>query len=176
MNSHLNHEQLCDLLIDKLDSSTSDKNEQAREHVSTCAICSGELATLRQSLSLFRSSANAWAEQAWSTQPVMLHREALRQPTWRERLSALVQRPVVWSAVAAAAVLAIALPLAIHHGPEEQETPVAHTRSAPAAGSHSVTDDDALLLEVNQTLSSSVPSPMQPLADPTASTTDAQSN
>ncbi|WP_260703755.1 hypothetical protein [Edaphobacter flagellatus] len=169
MTTHLNHEQLCDLLIASRESDAyllaSPDIERSREHVAQCAICAGELNTLSQSLLLFRSTAHAWANHAWQNQAIAVHRSAAPASYG----SRLIQqfRPALWGAVAAAAVLAIALPLHLQH----RLTTTASPRTAvvtPAAQS-TAQSDEALLEDINQTLDSSVPTPMQPLANTTAS-------
>jgi hypothetical protein len=73
--------------------------------------------------------------------------------------------PALWAA-AAALVIAITLPLALHHDqPPAQRAPAPAAVTAQPSTSQS---DEALLEEIDQTLSSSIPSPMQPLDDPTA--------
>jgi hypothetical protein len=72
--------------------------------------------------------------------------------------------------VAAALILLAILPFASHH---RNATAIAvhdstGTSATPANTQSSTLGDEALLEEINQTVSSSVPTPMQPLADPTA--------
>ena len=49
-----------------------------------------------------------------------------------------------------------------------------HSNAHPSSAASTTIGDEALLEEVNQTVSSSIPTPMQPLADPTA--TDGNQN
>ena len=68
---HLTHEQLANLLLADRPSDTgtfdSEEIERSAEHLRGCALCAGELDSLRQSLELFRSTADAWAQHAWES-------------------------------------------------------------------------------------------------------------
>lgn len=169
MTPHLNHEQLCDLLIASRESDahllTSPDLERSREHVTQCAICAGELDTLSQSLLLFRSTAHAWASHAWQNQAIAVNRNAASASHGSRLFRQL--RPALWGAAAAAAILAVALPLHFQHRLTIPASPQA-TIIAPVAQS-TAQSDEALLEEINQTLDSSVPTPMQPLANTSAS-------
>jgi hypothetical protein len=158
MNStvHLTEQQFYDLLI-SAPSETSPELEHLRDHLLRCPSCAAELASLRQPLTDFGSSVTAWANHhsdrcSWT-------RASHSHPFGT--LSA-------WLLGAAALILLIALPFTTHH---DSRTIAAHdaTQSrtqAPAVSSTTI-GDEALLEEIDQTLSSSVPAPMQPLADPT---------
>ena len=186
MNSHLTHEQLSDLLLTDTPSNTeafsADQLELSREHVAHCAICAGELADLRRSLTLFRSTADAWAHHAWERH-VAAQRDAFPSAALRQRSAVVTffQKPAVWATAAAAALLlAAALPLTQHRGAgiaartSDKSATSAAVRQGPLT--HASQSDEALLLEINQTLSSSVPTPMQPLADPADESTQANSD
>jgi hypothetical protein len=69
---------------------------------------------------------------------------------------------------AAALLLAAVIPLAFHDHPSTPTHTGIATNSQLHAKPSTPTGDEALLEEVNQTLSSPIPTPMQPLADPTA--------
>jgi hypothetical protein len=181
MTTHLNHEQLCDLLLaDRAPDAFSPELDRSREHVRDCHICADELASLGQSLTLFRSTADAWAQHEWNNQTAYVNRNlrpATSDPGVFSRFH-LTFRPAVWSAAAAALVLAAAVPMTVHRLSGSAEAP-GITATVPATGTLAAApdtkSDEALLEEINQTLSSSVPTPMQALADPTASG-DNQSN
>jgi hypothetical protein len=164
--NHLNHEQLCDLLLaNRAESWTlgSPEIERSREHVRSCHICSDELATLDHSLDLFRSTADAWASHEWHTHQSLLQSRSLKPAPVTNGFSAFFAKPAVWATAAMLALFAAALPVTLHYRADSAKTtaPAAAVRPADAQS------DEALLLEINQTLSSSVPTPMQPLADPT---------
>jgi hypothetical protein len=181
MNSHLTHEQLSDLLLAEtpsdIETFSEDQLDLSREHIAHCAICAGELAELRRSLTLFRSTADAWANHAWerqvAAQRITFPPVALRQ---RSTVVTFFQKPAVWATAAAAALLlAAALPL--NHRTartDDKNVPSAAVRQTPMT--HASQSDEALLLEINQTLSSSVPTPMQPLADPADESTQANND
>jgi hypothetical protein len=186
---HLTHEQLANLLLADRPSDAgtfdSEEIERSEEHLRGCALCVGELDSLRQSLALFRSTADAWAQHAWEstaerrgidisrlviqTGAAESRSRGIRFSAGNAGLAGFFARPAVWGAAAAIALFGAALPIALHRfdGPQ----PAQQTTNRPAALAHAnetTQSDEALLLEINQTLSSSVPAPMQPLADPTA--------
>jgi hypothetical protein len=172
--NHLNHEQLCDLLLaNRADTwpLESPEIERSREHVRNCHVCADELATLNHSLDLFRSTADAWASHEWHSHQSLLQSSSLKPAPVTNGFSAFFAKPVVWATAAAVALFAAALPVTLHYWPDTSKptSPVAVVRPADTQS------DEALLLEINQTLSSSVPTPMQPLADPTAGSNN-QSN
>jgi len=167
---HLTHRQLCDVLL--ADSQeTSPRREQMREHLRDCPLCAAELASLRQPLSLFRSATTAWASHtsASCSRTLPALPDSLQSPL-RDGISGRrLSRPVVWAS-AAALLFAAAIPLTLH----EHRTSYAPTQETVVPGGHPCSrqidrvGDEALLEEIDQTLSSPVPTPMQPLADPTA--------
>jgi hypothetical protein len=149
---HLTEDQFGELLT--MPTRTADSAPGAAEaHLFVCEQCAAELASLRESLAMFRHASNAHADSELRRIPqvTLAAREALSPalvPTW-------------WMA-AAAIVLAAILPM----------QSLRHTfRSAPAT-SAAVSDrtaesDEALLEDVDRDTSASVPAPMQALADPT---------
>lgn len=167
MTRHLTHEQLCDLLLaepapDSLES--SGHIELLRAHLRDCLLCASEFESLNQSLAIFRSSADAWATRELANRPTVL--PLLDSvPTRRTPAPHAFLGPALWAA-AAALVIAITLPLTLRH-----DQPAAPKTPAPAAvvtQPGTSQSDEALLEEIDQTLSSPIPSPMQALDDPTA--------
>jgi hypothetical protein len=173
MTPHLTHEQLCDLLISNRANDSrafaSQEVETAREHVRDCHVCAGEFAMLDSSLKLFRSTADAWASHEWNHQSLL--QRSPRKPAPDRRFAGVLSRPVIW-ATAAAAAIAVAVPFSLHQL-EGKKAPAAAavTLTQPYAVETQHQSDEALLEEISQTVSYSVPTPMQPLADPTASET-----
>ena len=161
MNRHLTHEQLCDLLVadPTPDIHDAGRLELLRDHLRSCERCSAELTSLTQSLTTFRSTTTAWATHAWT------HRSASAPLPFRSTPpSRILSLPALWTALAAVAVAAT-ISLSLHHQrPAATQTATATTTMQPPA----TPSDEALLEEVDATLSSSIPSPMQPLNDPTA--------
>jgi hypothetical protein len=174
MTNHLNHEQLCDLLLANHASSLPvnlREIERSREHIRDCHICAAELSMLDHSLSLFRSTADAWANYEWHNHQSLLQNRSLKPSASSNGLLAFFARPAIWATAAAVALLAAALPITLHYLPDSSKT------AAPAAvvrTTNTSQSDEALLEEIDQTLSSTVPTPMQPLADPTASQSNSQ--
>jgi len=161
MNStiHLTQQQFCDLLI-AAPSETSPELERLREHVLRCPKCAEEVAPLRQPLENFRSSVTAWAghnaaDRLWKT------------PATRSHMFGSFSG---WMLAAAVLILLAILPVLAHHH-DSPSTANNAKISAPDSSNASSTSagDEALLEAVDQTVSSSIPAPMQPLADPTGS-------
>ncbi|HEY2039018.1 MAG TPA: hypothetical protein VGG95_05100 [Edaphobacter sp.] len=159
--NHLTHEQLCDLLL-----ANSQLSEPEAQHLRVCSRCAAEYASLRQALSSFRSTTVAWASHAsahrsWSS-PAQL--TATRPSLWSSVAERLSTRPVLWAS-AAMLLLAIVVPFTFHR----HETAAVTPKNPPAQVQQmDRVGDEALLEEVDQTLSSPIPTPMQPLSDPTA--------
>lgn len=160
MTPHLTHEQLCDLLVIEPapDLREAGRLDRLEEHVRACELCSAELVSLNQSLADFRSTTKAWAHHEWTNQQLSSRSLQPVRPTRNLTL------PALWAA-AAALLIAITLPLTRHHNAPPAPAPKASAVLTQTAANQS---DEALLEEVYQTLSSSIPSPMQPLNDPTA--------
>lgn len=153
---HLTEQQFYDLLI-AFPGENSPELKQLRDHLSRCPECAAELECLRQPLGDFRSSVTAWAG----------HHSANR--TWtRAPHTSSFGTLSAWLLAAAALILLIALPFATHHESQTVATVDATHSDTKASAATTTIGDEALLEEVNQTVSSSIPTPMQPLADPTA--------
>lgn len=157
MTPHLTHEQLCDFVLDLAPHPLSSDFAALQQHLANCPVCASDLATLRDSISIFRDASTAATHQ----QLAEFHTTNRLTP----RPHAFFH-PIYW-ATAAAMIVAAAIPLTLHRPSQPPTAPAATvTTSAPA-----VQSDEALLEEINQEISAPVPSPMQPLADPTDSTT-----
>jgi hypothetical protein len=159
MTQHLSHEQLCDVLLADTSETLTGSLDEQREHLSACLICASELDVLSGSVSRFRASSMDYADHQFA-------RRKLRQPfaaLYQPRSSGFFHQPLSWAA--AALVVAITLPLGMH-----LRHPVVTPIKTPVSSSmHSTESDEALLEDIDQHLTAAVPSPMQPLADPTAS-------
>ena len=167
MNIHLTHEQLCDLVLAESSlplegggrndlESTSDV---VQAHLRACPVCSAELRSLRDSLSNFRDASVSFARQEFA------HSYARRSSSIAPPHSYLSQ-PLYWAAAAVVFVAAL-FPLSMH-----RHLPVAPVTTTIASGTSQITEsDEALLADIDQKVSADVPSPMEPLADPTAGTT-----
>jgi hypothetical protein len=174
MTQHLNHEQLCDLLLEPHGPGqhTSPRRDSDRdshqEHIANCLICASELELLRTAVNNFRATSIVLADRA-------LSRHAMQRPfaaldSYRSR--SFMSPAFFW---AATALLAIAvLPLGLYHSNlnpflKPPVPTVSSSRpSAPSAQS-SLESDEALLEGVSQHLSADIPSPMEPLAGGNAS-------
>jgi hypothetical protein len=169
---HLSHQQICDLLFANqcgaADVNLGSEHEAHQQHLDACLICASELSLLQTSVTGFRDVSIALADRALARQT--------RSNLLSARQSSNFFTPTFfWAAtgILFAAVLPIGLlnqnlnPFLKPHA----VAPIATTASV--APVHTVESDEALLEDINQDLSASVPSAMQPLAD---SATDSSSS
>jgi hypothetical protein len=166
MNLHLSHEQLCDLIVTDLYPEAADDSDVIHEHLRACLICSAELKSLRDSLSLFRDASVSYAHQEFAR--VHVRRSSIAPP------QSFLTQPLYWAA-AVLVIVAALFPLSMRRQPTAPPVP-----SRAAISSASVSDSDAalradsdaaLLADIDQTISSDVPAPMEALANPTAGST-----
>jgi hypothetical protein len=162
MNLHLTHEQLCDVLLadSSLQSSGADREtDVVDQHLQACLICSAELKSLRDSLSHFRDASVAYSRQEFAHN--YARRSSIAPP------HNVLSQPLYWAAAAVLFVAAL-FPITLH---QQQSAARAAATRAAAASSQTAESDEALLADIDQKVSADVPSPMEPLADPTDSTT-----
>ena len=185
-SQHLTHDQLCDLLLhDDLDvhalhgdavcsMAAADKLAAHQEHISNCLICSAELELLRGSIAHFHSLADSLTTRELARRPINRPFSSLL-PARRHNLSFPA---FAWAA--AALIVASVLPLSLMH---LRPNPLNRTAAAPQAPSQTepsqaataapTQESDAALLDsINQDLSAAVPTAMEPLASPAASSAD----
>jgi hypothetical protein len=177
MTLHLSHEQLCDLILADLSlqperESWNDQNADSdvvHEHLRACLICSAELRSLRDSLSHFRDASVSYARQEFAQS--YAQRSSIAPP------HSFLSQPLYWTAAAVVFVAAL-FPLSMHR---HRTTPPAIQTTATSSR-QTTESDEALLADIDRKLSADVPSPMEPLADPTAgansttSTSDQRTN
>ena len=157
MNLHLSHEQLCDLIFADLSSDPADDSGVVHEHLRACLICSAELKSLRDSLTLFRDASVSYARQQFAHSP--LRRSSIAPP------QSYLTQPLYWAAAVLVLVAAL-FPLSMRHPRSVSPAHTKATLSSPAAAQSQ--SDAALLADIDRTLSGDVPAPMEALADPTA--------
>lgn len=156
MTPHLTHDELAAVLVG--DASDAAANAASQDHLCACPACSTELDALRQPLALFSTAASAFAEREY----------ARPQPAARASYDPSL-RPA-WFALAAMALLVLLLPGVVHERRiASASAPQSTSTSEQSPQPFTAESDDALLSEVDQDIAASVPSPMQPLADPTHS-------
>jgi anti-sigma factor RsiW len=168
MTLHLTHEQLCDLVL--ADPSLSLKggspkilridSDVVQAHLRACPVCSAELKGLRDSLSHFRNASVSYARQEFAQS--YARRSSIAPP------HSFLSQPLYWTAAAVVFIAAL-FPLSMHR--QRTIAPAIATRSA----SPTTESDEALLADIDQKVSADVPSPMEPLVDPTAETTSTAS-
>jgi hypothetical protein len=171
MTLHLSHEQLCDLILADLslqpeheswDDQDAD-SDVVHEHLRACLICSAELRSLRDSLSHFRDASVSYARQEFAQS--YAQRSSIAPP------HSFLSQPLYWTAAAVVFVAAL-FPLSMHR--QHPAAPVIQT-IATSPSLQATESDEALLADIDQKLSADVPSPMEPLADPTAGATSTTS-
>lgn len=195
---HLSHEQLCDLLFDSpiarnpvardgADPASGPAqtgslvHDAVRDHLTACPSCAAEYFALESGLSDFSNAMTGYAAEQFSQL-----KSAASQPAAGQRVAVLRARPTLYTrplnwAIAAAILVAAILPVAAHH----RLSPAHHGVTAIAAGhaqvlaadssnsaaSSNSEQDEALLEEIDNDTSSSVPTAMQALADPISTQT-----
>jgi hypothetical protein len=155
---HLSSDQFGDLLGRGANEAASPEAEWVEAHLLVCQQCSVELAELRQSLSLFCDATSAYANEQMRPLPRLV-------PVRRAQVRWLI--PTYWAVAAAAMLLTALLPMQVLR---QRSQPAQSAATASSAIDHSQSDE-ALLDDVDREVSASVPTPMQALADPTASST-----
>jgi hypothetical protein len=161
MTLHLTHEQLCDVILADSSSPSEGTSAIVQDHLQACLHCSAELESLRTSLSLFREASTSYAGQQFARS--FMKRGSIAPPQH------FLTQPLYWAA-AAVLLVAASFPLSMYRQ-QQHPVPAATTVAAP----HATESDEALLEDIDQTLDADVPTPMQPLADPTAGSTSADS-
>jgi hypothetical protein len=161
MNLHLTHEQLCDLILADSSLRPSDDSDVVEQHLQACLICSAELKSLRDSLSHFRDASVAYAQQEFAQS--YAQRSSIAPP------HSYLSQPLYWAAAAVLFVAAL-FPITLHQQHSAATSAMKATAAAPQMES-----DEALLADIDQKVSADVPSPMEPLADPTDGTTSTTS-
>ena len=169
MTLHLTHEQLCDLILadsslpleDEFEEAFTSDSDVVHAHLRACLICSAELESLRDSLSHFRDASVSYSRQEFAQS--YAQRSSIAPP------HSYLSQPLYWTAAALVFVAAL-FPLSMHrqHSISSITMPTLSASSSPRQTAES---DEALLTDIEQKVSADVPSPMEPLADPTASAT-----
>jgi hypothetical protein len=166
MTLHLSHEQLCDLILADsslwLEGESATNSDIVQAHLRACPVCSAELKSLRDSLAHFRDASTSYARQEFAHS--YAQRSSIAPP------HSFLTQPLYWTAAAVVFVAAL-FPLTMH-----RRQPVQKVTTATVSPSVQTEEsDDALLADIDQKVSADVPSPMEPLADPTASSASTSS-
>lgn len=130
----------------------------AEAHVRACEQCAAELDALRESLALFRAATTSFAaNQLREAPPVVLP----ARPVVSHALRSMVL------ACAAALVLAAFVPMQVlHQRSQEAARRAASADTTPRIQHYATESNEALLNDVDQAASASVPDAMQSLANP----------
>jgi hypothetical protein len=175
MTLHLTHEQLCDLILaerplpleDEFGDDRIPDSDVVQAHLRACPVCSAELRSLRDSLSHFRDASVSYARQEFAQS--YARRSSIAPP------HSYLSQPLYWTAAAVVFVAAL-FPLSMHR----QRPITSSAATAASASAQTAESDAALLADIDQKISADVPTPMEPLADPTAgaatSSSDQRSN
>jgi hypothetical protein len=140
-DTHLTEEQFGDLLVRPAGIRTSETS-LAEAHVLNCEQCAAELATLRQSLSLFLQASNTFADNELRNMPAM---QLPSRPA-----HTLTLQPTYWVA-AAALVLAAFLPMQMMHRHSLQSAPT----TAVTIADRPVLTDDVASVDIDSSASTS---------------------
>lgn len=166
MTLHLSHEQLCDVILADFSlqpegeswSGLTAESDVVQEHLRACVVCSAELRTLRDSLSHFREASVSYARQEFAQS--YAQRSSIAPP------HSFLSQPLYWTAAAVVFVAAL-FPLSMHR---QRSAPPVARMTATSSSLQTTESDEALLADIDQKLSTDVPAPMAPLADPTHET------
>jgi len=144
---HLTPAQFDALLI-------GDRDDAAARHLQACPACAAEVAEVRSSLILLSGAITgmAKAERFHHNTRTTLLAPPTRRPIFR--LTATL------ALAASVAIVAAVLPVGRLMHPPTVHTPI-------TASTHTQESDEALLTEIDQQLSASVPEALEPLQDPT---------
>jgi anti-sigma factor RsiW len=136
MSAHLTSEQICKVLA-------NDAGLDVRDHLEGCKACREEVDHLRETLKAFRRSVHDYGEQQFNPQAFLQNRP-------RRSYSLAIASQRLWTAVAI--VLLGALLGWNLHRPQRKEIRVQTANS-----------DAALLKQLDQQMSQTVPAAMEPL-------------
>jgi anti-sigma factor RsiW len=162
MNAHLTEAQIYDLLDL---SSPARPDDAASRHLDTCPRCRAEFDALRDSLSNFRLAATNI-----SLTHVPFRRAVVETPS---SPSFVNRSRILWASGFATAMLAVAIVIpAVRNVPTTPKSPVvaANTTMLEAES------DEALLRDIDRDLSTSVPTPLEPLTGTSSSGSTSTSN
>ena len=146
--AHLTEEQFGELLS----ASPRGTVSSAEAHLAACDRCAAEFARMRDSLSLFRQATTSYAGK--ELRPLSLPARPLFPAAER-----------VWWTAAAALALAAILPMQTLRQHTQRPAPSAVSAQA-AVQDDTAETDQALLEDISDVSSASVPTHMQALADP----------
>lgn len=139
MNQHLSQQQIDEWLVNR---DNAQRPDDVAAHLRSCPECSGELSRTAEALTLFGGAVRSWGEDQMRLRPARATWTVPVVPVWRWRVA--LAFAVMW--------FMIAVPVYQHRKANQE---AAALRAA---------QDEILLQHVEQALSQSVPSPMEPLA------------
>jgi anti-sigma factor RsiW len=119
------------------------------QHLSQCSACRTSLARLEQGIGLFRTSAREWSAQSFEKRPLRMDSRAFARRT---------PSAPAWQWVVACLLFLALLPV---YFSVQRERP--HANADSLASQAPAISDDALLQQVDEEVSESVPSSMEPL-------------
>lgn len=163
---HLTTEQLGGLLDAELSGVVGEELRGASVHLQHCAECSAEVEGLREALTLFRESTSAYADRQLAA--------ATRERVRAARDHSFAHRPL-WPRLSwvAAGLLGVSAVLPLRWHMEQKASENVQSASVAPITAQKPESDAALLDDISRELSASVPEPMQALADPDSSATNA---
>lgn len=158
LSNHLTEAEFGELLAGSVRSGDSALTP-AEVHVLHCKECAAELEGLRESLALFREATTSYADGQLRRMPAIV-------APGRPLVSPVLRCMVL--ATAAALVLAAFLPMQMLHQKKQIRRQAVVANSATSFEHYATESNEALLNDVDQAASASVPEAMQSLADPAA--------
>jgi hypothetical protein len=163
---HLSAAQIDGLLHG--DAGQGEADEAVAQHLHRCPLCAAELAELRGSIGLLRTAATEFAVRSTAARHEGIR---LAKPVPARATRNLRWMPATLALAASLAVAAGLAPVSSLVRAHFSAIKAAAPRAVGRTPEHSVADDDALLREIDQQLSTSVPTALEPLADPAANDT-----
>ncbi len=158
---HLTEAQMDGLLHGETGQTEAD--DAVARHLHRCPLCAAELSELRGSIGLLRTAATEFAARSTTARTAGIRLAATASTRGSRNLRWM---PATLALAASLAVMAALAPISsLVHGHDSAAKPTSSGSVTPTQD-HSVAEDDALLREIDQQLSASVPTALEPLADP----------
>jgi hypothetical protein len=134
--THLSADQLSEWTL-------GERTASSAQHVASCPLCQSKIEQFEEALGGFRKSVRAWSENEFVNQPPL---------AWPDK-------PVRWNWRPLAAIAAVGLMIALL-----LTTFARHETRPLTASSVSISEDAALLSQIDQEVSRTIPAAMDPLS------------
>jgi anti-sigma factor RsiW len=141
MNSHLSREQMAEWV-------GGERSRATEAHMRTCAVCQAEAEQFQNALAQFGSTLREWSAEKYHPSSQLQSARKQAQPSYGL---------AGWNWAALAVIICAAMGLFLQQSQTRKPTPIATETAAIS--------DAALLKQVDQEVSRTVPSPMEPLVN-----------